>query len=296
MTDERTEKEILACATAATTRQCTVRLDELKLLPERYCHREDDELKPENLELFMDSLILEKGIQVAVVYSMDAQLQKFLTAGHRRVIGARTLADRNQPGFTHDMEIKAIEVLNATPLDLLIGSVSDNENRKSPSPTRRLRTVKALHDAGAEVKRAARALGVADQTYQRDLQIVQYGWMYQHVEDGSIAPTVANRLLEAAEEMKRIKEVKEDRDEWIAAKKKELKDKARQYKADTNGKELRPAELQVKNHMLKRLVDHWIECIQARHPFDDKVEWDFPSSIDKDGRLQVSALNADGAL
>lgn len=280
--------EPLERATNCAQRRVRVRLNEFKFLPEIYRHRGDEEFKPETLELFMENLILEGGIKVAVVFFTDAQGNKTVLSGHRRVTGCKLLADRHQAGFTHDMEVDAIELLDATPQDLLVESVSDNGNRKDMSPTYRLRAIKLFHEAAVEVKRAARALGVSDQTYERDLRIVRHDWMYKYVDAGYIAPTVATAMLKQAEDKGRVKEVEEDLGAWMETKVKEQEDRKRQHKAAT-GKELKESDQLVKD---KQLSDHWIECIKEGRRFDDNCEMSFNANIDKDGKLTIPPLSA----
>jgi len=287
---DKKKEEILTRATTGTTRRCTVPLNELTLLPEKYCHREPEELKPEALQLLCDSLVLE-GLRVPPVFFTNAQGQKIVTCGYRRVIGLRTLAERNQPGFSLTMLIEAIEVVGATRLDHLVQSLSDNYNRSNPSPTRRLHAVKALHDEGAEVRLAARTLGVSDATYSRDLRIVKLDWAYAYVEKNAIAPTVASKLLEAAEKADRTDELKEVIDQWVDTTDKQVKDKARRYKAE--GKDMKAGDLVIKNLMKKELVDNWLSCIEDKRPFDDKAEWQVDVGIDDDGRLKLTSLTLD---
>jgi hypothetical protein len=285
------QKEIAKLATEATMRPCTVRLNELKVIPESYCHREEDELGEASLELFLDSLIMEGGVRVPIVFLTDSDNVKILVAGHRRVTGCQMLAKRNQPGFSHDMEIVANEMMGATPIDRLIESLSDNNNREALRPMPRLKAVKMLHDGGAEAKRAARSLSISDQTYSRDLSIVRNSWMLQHVFDRSIAPTVAAKLVEVGEANKRMKELKEDLDEFIAQTKKDLKEAARRYKANTK-KDPRPADLEVKNKMPAHLINHWIDCLNNKRRFDNDADWDYQAGIDK-GLLKISPITLD---
>lgn len=285
-----TEKEPMTRHMTGQTKRRTVRLSDLKMNTDRYCHRQHEELDEKVLEPLMDSLVLE-GLRQPVTIYTDSQGNEILIGGHRRVSGLRFLARRNQSGFSEDMEIEAIEIIGATAQDHLVQSVSDNENRKNLSPAERLRTTKRLHDAGVEVRRAARALGVSDSTYQRDLGLVKHPWMYQHIEDDSVAHTVADKLIVAATKAGRLKELKEDLDAWVADKKRELKDKARRYKAET-GKDIKPSELMVKNKMPKFLIDHWLNLIKEGRRFDDEAEWDFAGSIDG-GRLQIPSVSMD---
>src|SRR5437867_3255557 len=96
---EKKEPEVLVSATAATTKRTKVRLNELQIDLDRYCHRDPQELTPEKLGPLMASIAVE-GLQVPVEYYLDEQGRKVPTKGHRRLSACRILADRNQPGFT----------------------------------------------------------------------------------------------------------------------------------------------------------------------------------------------------
>jgi ParB-like chromosome segregation protein Spo0J len=286
---KKKEPEILKRATSAESRRTRVRLSELKLDTERYCHRHPDALLEKNLEDLLNSLTLE-GLQVPVEYFQAPEGRKVVTKGHRRVTACRILAGRNTPGFTEDMEIEAIEVVGATPQDLLIRSVADNQVRLNLDRVGRIRVAKKLYDAGVQVERAARALVVSPKTYERDLLIAQHGWMFQHVIDNSIAPTPAYDLLNKATEVGRLRELKEDLDAWIAGEKAKIRDRERRLKAQQN-KELRPADKMVKKYLPNHLVAHWLELLGKKRRFDEDAQWNFAAGIEEDtDRLRISSL------
>jgi hypothetical protein len=115
------EKEAPAVAkreTQAETRPTKVRLCDFVLQPERYSHRSKEQFKKERLQALMDSLVSE-GQQVPIEFFRDKDGRPVVLKGHRRVYGERYLADDHVPHFTHDMEVDALEVVNATPEDRL---------------------------------------------------------------------------------------------------------------------------------------------------------------------------------
>jgi hypothetical protein len=191
------------------------------------------------------------------------------------------------------MEIEVVEVIGATPKDLLIRSVADNEVRKNLTRVERIRVTKKLYDNKVPVDRATKAMGVSEKTYNRDLMIAQNPWMFQHVIDNSIQPSAASSLLDEATKVKRVNELKEDIDAWIADKKRLIREKERLKKAQSN-KELRPAEKEVKKYMPNYLVAHWITLLRKKRRFDEDAHWNFDASIEKDkGQLKISSVTLD---
>jgi hypothetical protein len=209
------------------------------------------------------------------------------------VAACRILAGRNTTGFTADMEVEAFEVLDATPQDLLVRSVMDNQIRLNLDRIGRIQVAKKLHDAGVEVSRAAYALGVSTKSYERDLLIARHTWMFQHVIDDSIAPTPAVKLLAAAEKAGRLGELKEDLDAWIAEQKRQIREMEKARKAQQN-KELRPQEKQVRRRLTEHLVEHWLELLARGRRFDEDAQWNFGAGIDPDtGKLKISSVSLD---
>ncbi len=70
--DKKKDPEILERATAAETRRTRVRLDAIEFDLDRYCHRDREALKEENLASLLQSLALE-GLQVPVEFYTDPQ-------------------------------------------------------------------------------------------------------------------------------------------------------------------------------------------------------------------------------
>jgi hypothetical protein len=292
MVNTNTNTEILSRATSATTKRTTVRLDELVFDLDRYCHRDPEALSEESLAPLLQSLILE-GLQVPIEFYVNAKKQKEVVKGHRRVSALRINADKNEPGFTRDLEVEAIEVEGATPQDLLVRSISDNEVRINLDRVGRIRVSKKLYDSGVQVERAARAMAISPKTFERDLLIAKHGWMFQHVIDRSIEPSNAVELLTEAEKAGRLKELKEDLDLWIAKQKEKIRQKERLRKAQ-DGKELRPAEKEVRHFMPKHLVAHWLDLLRGKTRFDEDAEWTFAAGIEPETeQLRIGSVKLD---
>jgi ParB-like chromosome segregation protein Spo0J len=267
-------------ATQAQTRAVTVRLSDFLLKPELYSHRDPEDLSDrERLKPLMDSLVTE-GLQNPVEFSRDAKGRPVPTKGHRRISAMRQLAKENTPGFTEDMMVPAVEVLDATPQDLLCRSVSDNVVRKNLTMGERIRAAKTLHEGGVEASRAAFALGYSTKQYLRDLRLAQQDWMLGHVEADSVGHTAAGSLLEAAEKAGRVDDLRRHVDAWVAARKEELA---------ATGKDKKVSSL-----LTKGLSDHWAELLREGKPLDDKVAPPaaFEVSIDPD----ASRIVVDGTV
>jgi ParB-like chromosome segregation protein Spo0J len=289
---ENKEPEILSRMSAATTKRTTVRLDKITFDTDRYCHRDPEALGYESLQSLMDSLTLE-GLQVPIEVFIDENGNIVLLKGHRRVYAHLGLADKNAPGFTRDMEIEAIEVADATPVDLLVRSVSDNEVRLSLTRVDRIRVTKKLHDAGVQVERAARAMNISTKTYGRDLVIGADQWMFNHVIANNIGPTHAYALLVEAQKAGRVSEMREDFDQWVVGKQRMIDEKEKLRKA-RDGKELSPADKQVKKYLPNHLVTHWVELLREKRRFNDDAKWTFAAGIEKEtGQLRISSVSLD---
>jgi len=290
MSTENTEP--LSRATSATTEHRQIPLDQIKIDKDLFCHRNPEALLPEKLETMMDSLILE-NIQVPVEVFKNEKGNYTLIKGHRRVSACRLLADKNEPGFTRDMLIPALELMSSSPADRLIRSISDNEVRLNLDRVSRIRVAKKLYDAGISVDRAARAMGMSTKNYGRDLLIAQNGWMFQHVIDDSIDPTHAYDLLVGAQKAERVTEMREDLDAWIAQKKAIIREKEKIRKA-SGGKELSAADKRVKKFLPKHLVTHWQDLLKQKKRFDDDAHWNFAASIESETeQLRISSVSLD---
>jgi hypothetical protein len=129
-------------ATEATTRPTMVPLNELVLQPERYSHRDPVELTDrDRLEPLMNSLIVDGQLD-AIEYFIGPHGEKVVDRGNRRISAMRMLGADNVPNFTATMPVKAEEVVNAKPTDLLVRSVMDNMNRKTLSSVEQIRAAK----------------------------------------------------------------------------------------------------------------------------------------------------------
>jgi hypothetical protein len=265
MAEDSQAPEFLERATKAVIRATTVPLNEFVLKPELYCHRDPEELSDiDRLKPLMDSLIIE-GLEHPPEFFRDPDGKPVVDQGHRRISAMRELARQNTPGFSETMPVEAIEVVNATPQDLLCRSVAENINRKTYNLFERIRAAKTLHDGGVEHCRAAHALDYSTKQYNRDLWIAQEEWMFAHVENDDINHTQASELVEAADKAGRMADLKQHLDLWIEERKKEIR-----QKASREGKS-QPTNEKVKGQLTKQLSDHWIAQLKNNLPLDDTL-------------------------
>lgn len=260
-------------ATQAATRPVMVPLNEIILVPKKFCHRNDAELTDvKKLRPLMDSIAAE-GLQDPIEIVRDEQGRPVLVKGYRRASSLKALAKGLTPGFTHDMPVPAVEVTGATEKDLVLRSILDNINRNNYSDTERICAALTLKEVGVSPERAASALGVSVKTYNRDLIVAEHDWMLKHVTQNAVTPTNASKLLEKAVKHGQTEQLKTDLAEWIAKTEAEITKKQ-------GKKALRPAQQLVKSKLTKPLVDRWLAQIAKREPFDGLVPVKFEVDID----------------
>jgi hypothetical protein len=269
-----------------------LRLGQIVLRPDLYCHRPAEELTEDRLASLMESIRTEKGIQVPVEVAYGPDGLPVLTRGYRRISAARLLADQRVAGFSLDMPVPAVVVRGLSDQDLLVRSVLDNENRKSHGPVDRLVVARRFYEAGIQSARAASALGVAEKTYQRDLRVARQPWLVDLVKADKVAPSTAATLLEAVEKEGREAEFQEDLEAWVGRTEQRVQALERLRKAE--GKGLTAAERQVKNYLTRELLGRWLADLRQGRPFEEKAEWTLPVSLEPDkGVLQVERTRID---
>jgi ParB-like chromosome segregation protein Spo0J len=281
MADDKKAPAVPERATPAATKPAKVPLNEFLLLPERYCHRDEQELTDiERLRPLVDSIAAE-GLQTPPEFFRDEKGRPVIVKGHRRISALRWLADKGTAGFKPNMPVEAIEVSGATLEDLLVRSIIDNVNRLTLSPTERIRAAKAMKDRGVKPERAAATLGISVKTYSRMLLIAENDWMFDLVNKHSVPISYAPLLLEVATKEGRLAELQTDLTEWVAAKDKEIKEQIAAQKKLSAAKQL------VKTYVTKPLVDHWVAQLRKKEKLDAEIPKDTEIAIDPD-KNQVS--------
>ena len=184
--------------------QKTIRFDQIALATEAYCHRDNEKLKAEKLEGLAASLAQE-GQQTPLIVVQGEKDQFQLIAGHRRYYALKKASEDQLPGCSLDMEVLVTVITQGEGQsdkdfqeDVLVRSVSDNENRISFDDNERLRIAKLFRERGVDAKRGMAALSLKDSQYTRYMHIVSTEWLYEAVRSGELKGTNAARLVEEA--------------------------------------------------------------------------------------------------
>lgn len=269
----------------AKKRQVTVRLNLLVLDPDRFCHR----LEKANIPGLARSLAAE-GQGTPLKFFTDAKGKKVLLGGYRRYDALQWNIEHGVPGFTPDMEVDAIEILEATPQDLVAISITDNQ-REDLTPFERILVAGKLNKAGMSDERAATALGVKIKTYRRDVTVALHEWMCKLIQDNCIPPTTAYTLLVEAQKVDRTTELKEYLEGWVAAKKEFIEEKERD-RIERTGKGLRPPERAVTYYLTKPVASHWVHSLCKKEPLNEDTSRSFLAGIDNEtGELKIKSLS-----
>ena len=272
-----------------------VRLDQFDRSDLRFFLREPKHLQEESLKDLLPS-VQHEGLQAPVEFFQDGS-RKVLVKGHRRVAACVILSRKGAPGFCVDMELDAIEVLETDPRELLVRCVLDNSVRKNLDQVDRIRVARSLFLAGVPEARAAEALGISVQSYKRDLSIAESPWMFNHIVANHISPTPAATILKAIADAEKEypgirKQVQEELDQWIEAKRRWIDRRDKVLKAKKGrGKGMSEADRQVKRYLSNQLAEHWAELIRQGEPLDDTTEWIFHVDLDPDkDPLQIGGV------
>jgi ParB-like chromosome segregation protein Spo0J len=250
----------------ATTRPVKVRLSQLVLLPELYSHRDKSELdidNPVKIRPLADN-IAERGLEVPIEIFVDKDGRVIVIKGNRRVMAHRLNVKEGKAGFTHDMELEAIEILGADDKELAIRSINENVHRLTYTDPDRVRAAMILKQLNVDDSQAAMALGVSAKTYARLLLIGEHPWMLNLVERNCVPISYAPNLLQAAKNQGRMTEVEADVMEWVALKEKAITDLMKTQK-------LSVAKQLVKTYLNKALADHWVAQILKKERLNEIV-------------------------
>jgi hypothetical protein len=302
---KETDKKVqeIYCETKARQRPIQVRLDQITVLDKLYCHRSGNckgPVRNKDFAVFVAQIKRDGRIQVPIEVFRQGE-QWALIRGHRRVAACFYLAGQNQPGFSEDMALDAIEVYDADEKDLLVRSVSDNENRLSLTREQRIIAARRLAEVGAPFPRAANALGVSEQTFKRDYLIATHLWMVEHFRKNHIEATVAAKLLETAVDAdkahplpkgNRVDNLRADLGLWV--RKQEIELEEIKVQREILKKKLSAKELYVKKRMPPHLVEHWLRLVEAGRRFSEGegADWDFNVTLDK-GKLRIPSVTLD---
>jgi ParB-like chromosome segregation protein Spo0J len=288
MSESKKTPDILNLATAAQTEIMYVPLNKFKLDDPQFRLRSDAEFDKPSLQPLMDSLALE-GQQVPVEAFLDPQGHYIPIKGLRRLSSMRLQVAENHPGFKADMRVWTVVVKQASPQDLILRAVLDNETRKNFTQIERLEVAKKMEDLHVPVQRAAAALGIGVKTYERDRLLLLNPWILDLVKEDCIVASNAVLLLEAAKSVNRNAELKEDLLGWVTETKQKLEERGRLHKKE--GSKLRPVEALVRKEMTRDLVVEWVKQLRQGERFAQAVPWDFGADINPDSdQLEIERI------
>ncbi len=269
-----------------------------------FCHRNGEALDAKALKLLAESLVYEGQHTPMTVYDSGLKNHNgdklyIVIGGHRRyhallsAIKQQLDSDRIHP----DMEVDAVEVIQGTEQDhdefrkdLLLRSVTENEQRKNFTTEEKLEIVKSFREEDVPDPRAASAMSISETQYGRFVSVVAYPWLHRFVLGNSIGMTDAAELIKAAEKSKCVAEFEEDLTQWVNEHLPMI-ERERQELAKINKKLSGSAE-HVKKFIDRNLVKHWITLIENQKRFDGEVRFKFGIVIDKHkGTITIPGTN-----
>jgi hypothetical protein len=290
MSESKTQ---LKRAAKSASRPIRVRLSQINAdKQQEFCHRDARALDAATLAPLVENLVSEGQQTPLTVYDSgrtDAagRTMYILVGGFRRYHSLhKAAADNLDAAHIHaEMEVDAVEVVKGAGQDdaefrkdLLVRSVGENEQRKNFTNDEKLAIVKQFHAAKVPAPRAASALGVSETQYQRFLSIVSHPWLHDLVTGQCVGSTDAAELAQKGEKHGRLDDLRGELTRWVAARRKQL-DAERRELAKV-GKKLTGAAATVKKYLDRKLVKHWLDCIEQGRPFAGKPEFNFGILID----------------
>jgi hypothetical protein len=286
-------KNDLSRQSQSTNRMITVRLSQINLDKDRdYCHRMGDALSKAKLKELAESLVQEGQKTPLTVFDSGQTAPNgdkiyILVGGHRRFKALqRAIIDHLADEYiSPDMEIFVVEVVKGEAQsqkgfqqDLLVASVTENENREGHSTAEKLEIVKQFLDLKIPAPRAASALRVKERQYGRFVAVASRDWLHDHVVNNEIGITHAAELVLAAESREakgqyKVDWFRADLERWAVRHRRLLEDeKAEQAKI---GKKLTGSAAQVKKFFTKSVYQHWLKLIEAGQRFGGEPEFAF---------------------
>jgi len=244
------------------TRIIRVRLNQLRFLD--YSHRAEGALGREHLWSLAEHIKNDGLRHRPEVYAQGDGTYVVVT-GHRRAKSLMLLSEDKVSGFSENMEIEVVELLDSTPHDRLAWSVADNEVRLNLTQEERFEVVKKFIRAGMSEERGALSLGLSLKQYQRDCSLARNEWMLDLVAKKAILATTAVELLDAADKMKRLAELKRYLEDWVA-------EKELAIEAEVQKRELKPAEKLVRSKLTHELKRHGLEQLADGKELDAEVQ------------------------
>jgi ParB-like chromosome segregation protein Spo0J len=249
-----------------------------------------------NLEDLLDSIRLHGLFDPPVVVKgKDGKWR--IVSGHRRVAALYVLAARSTAGFSTDMPVPCLELLDASNLQLVLHSISANELGKKLDAKERLGAVQKASAAGATKKEIAATVGVSETAVERDLKIVKDQRIFQHVLDDHLPPTAAAALVTVASARGRLDEFLAHFGTWVQATKRQIDEEDARAKQE-RGRGLRPSQMLVANRLEPHVVRGWLDELARGRPLAEGPDLGFEAAFDRKTavatiRVKVNAMNDD---
>lgn len=278
----------------------TIKYSQIVTDERTYCHRVDEKLTPKQLELLAESLAQEGQQSPMVVIEQGGKY--LLIAGHRRFHALAKAIEDNLPNCSSEMDVSVTVMVRGKgqsddefATDVLVRSVSDNENRIQFDDFEKLEIAKLLDERKVDANRAMAALGVKDSQYRRYLHIVRTPWLYEAVDSGQIKSTNAARLVEAAkkqddatdrtevknESVNRMDLFQSGFDAWLKIAEHELRE-ANKWRAANKKKALEGKQAHLSRYFTNSLLLHWEKCLEEGMAFDSAQQGGFAFLVNVD--------------
>lgn len=275
---------------------------------ENLCHREAESLTEEKLENLAASLVEEGLATPLTVVQTDATVMVDgtsmpvfkLVGGHRRHLALKTaIESRLDPTRIHELMLVSVVVMVAGEdqtaeeflQDVIVRSVTENEQRLKHTALERLTIVRQLEEAGVSIPRASSSLGISVTQYRRDRLVATWPWLFKAVEREEIGVSDAAQLAEIAKEKDCEEHFRKDFQAWVARKKSQLEEERAEQKK--LGRELKGSANSIKKFIDGSLVKAWKASLQSGGHFNDETaEFAFGVVVDNDKKtVTVSGLS-----
>ncbi len=278
----------------STRRQISLRLVQVRLDKDKYCHRDDNDLEPDKLSGLSTSLVQEGPQTPMVVVATKAEIEcegeqlpvYLLVSGHRRHAALKEAVRQNldPERIFESMQIDATEVVQGSDqtdpdfeIDLLVASVTDNEQRKNLTSDQRLVVIAKFIERRISAQRGAAALGISDSQYARDVRLVRDPVMYAWVKAGKLTATLASKLIEAAKAHGEKYDLHTEVGRMLLS-----AEKRRDTEVAKKAKVNKKASSLVKDYIPSRFASHWVDQIEKARPLDEDVSLKFGIAVDEE--------------
>jgi hypothetical protein len=311
VTEEQVDRvaEVLERQAQVRYKQVQVRLIDLDHKSRRhdFCHRSSEALAcgdddGDNMKALVESMVLE-GQQVPVEFYRDPESgTAIVLRGYRRIESLWIAIERklDQENFHPDMLVSAVEVESDKGYaDYLVRSVCDNELRIGLTDDEKLVAAEKMLKAGVSSSRAAKALGMSATHFSRYLRRIGSPAAREDIAKEHITATDADRLLEAAGSVGRVRELEEDLDRVVATIASHIalaRAEAVKNQETFDEKKHGRVSKYIRPDQLKR----WVEDIKEGR----RLVWDPPSDGEgsfsfvckfgpREGKIKIQALSLD---